>query len=159
MTKPQHVRRFDWDEARGLRDSGMAYTKIAERLGVSAQAIRRVLIPGEYERMDAASSAWLRGGTCERCGGSCTRGHDYCAACLPHVQATTVREHELQCTTCREWKPDDAFAGDKRRVARRGRHRQCSECGTKARAAYRKAHLEKQRAYDREYKRRHRVAA
>ncbi len=34
------ARRFDWDEARQLRASGLSYSAIAKRLGVSSQSVR-----------------------------------------------------------------------------------------------------------------------
>ena len=41
---------------------------------------------------------------------------------------TTVRDAELRCTACQEWKPDDDFPFCRIRVHRRERHYQCRAC-------------------------------
>lgn len=55
--------------------------------------------------------------------------------------APSVRESELRCATCREWKPDEAFSLSRTVTpARRGRHRTCSTCATAVRRDYRNRH-------------------
>jgi hypothetical protein len=104
---------------------------------------------------------WQRSGKCPDCGAQTTRHNAVkdrrCHHCASIAQATTVRDGELRCVTCKEWKPDDQFSSDKRKIARRYRHRQCRACSTKARRDYRHRNREADNAYSREYKARRRA--
>jgi hypothetical protein len=159
--KPQHKPRFDWKKARRLRAEGLSYVAIASRLGVSEAAVYRICKEGARERANARSAAWVRNGICPFCGAQATRagGQSLCRDCDNKRRATSVRETELRCVTCHEWKPDDAFpfnrAGKK---LHRGRHSSCRACLTVLRADYRVRNREKERAYERTYRRRRRLA-
>lgn len=156
--RPQHRPRFDHIRAKALRVRGFSYGRIAAELGVSSAAVRRVCDPQVAARMDAASRRWLQSGVCPSCGGPKTRLDRVtrCRTCAARVRATTVRDHELRCQTCHEWKPDDGFPRSRNNGARRGRHKQCTACQTKARTEWRHRNAERQRAYDRQRKRRNR---
>jgi hypothetical protein len=52
-------------------------------------------------------------------------------------RATSVRDTELECGRCREWKPDDGFQRNRQEKMRRGRHRLCRVCSTITRREYR----------------------
>lgn len=54
---------------------------------------------------------------------------------------------------------DDGFPRNRNNIARRGRHKQCTACQTVARTEWRHRNAERQRAYDRERKRRQKHAA
>lgn len=135
-------RKFDWDEARRLHDEGLTYTAIAAQLGVSKTAVRRVCDDDVYDSMLRNAADWHRGGRCPDCSAPTTRntkGADHrCVACAAKAKATTARDGQLQCTSCRAWKPDDDFPHNRtKRYARRGRHNQCRACLTAAKRAYR----------------------
>jgi hypothetical protein len=64
-----------------------------------------------------------------------------CRVCASLLKADSVRADTLRCVTCRRWLPDSDFPRDRRsRKARRHRHKQCRECNTVARRAYREKH-------------------
>ena len=133
MSRLVYERRFDWDEARRLRGEGMAFTQIAERMGVSPAAIYRVVVPGARERINASAASWVMGGICSACGktGVSRTARDKsrrCVECARKKQATSVREGELLCFGCREWKPDGEFPANRQARARRSRHGFCRGC-------------------------------
>lgn len=151
-----YTRKFDWDEAIRRREAGETYPAIAKAFGVSVAAVRMAVNPAERERMARTSSAWVRGARCPDCGTQTTRnrkGEDNrCTQCATRLRATSVREEELQCTRCQEWKPDEDFPMNRSETPlRRYRHGLCRACSTIARREYRQRHPEAQRAYDREY--------
>jgi hypothetical protein len=124
-------RKFDWDEAARLKRSGLSYAAIGSRLGVSANAIRRAVDP-DYRAKDIASSIrWQASGVCSECGGRATRPYLRCRKCSAVHAATSVRNGEAKCFSCRRWLPLDAF----RRVSRPGRvvAQECRECNTRNR--------------------------
>lgn len=151
-----YQRAFDHDEAIALRESDpetWTYAALAEYFGVSSVAVARVLDPDRRERMAAAALEHARGKR-KPCKGGCgtlvwthMKGRSgYCIPCYGKVRAADdVRETELRCTKCREWKPDDEFARGKTR-GRRGRRTYCRPCDSAARKAYREANPEKERA-------------
>ncbi len=144
--KRVYERKFDWDDARRLHADGVSYAELGRRFGVTARAVRRVC-DEEFRARDAARSAeWMRGGTCPDCGVQTSRtsraDSHRCQACAAMALATSVRETTLRCQTCREWKPDDSFPRHKGKIARRGRHKQCTACVTVARRIYRHSHPE-----------------
>lgn len=135
MSARVYERKFDWDEARRLCAEGLSYDQIGARLGVSGTAVYRVVVPGIRERMNAASVAWTRGGTCPDCGKigvSRTRldKSRRCVDCAHKKMVTSVRDGELLCFGCREWKPDHDFPRNrgKRARVRRDRHNFCRGC-------------------------------
>lgn len=156
--------RFDWDEARSRYASGERVADLATEYGVSLMAIYRVLKPETRERMNRTKDEWQRSGACPDCGAQTTRRpHGYesrCERCAAIARASTVRDAELQCLTCGQWKPDDAFPHHRRRIARRGRHKQCRVCLTVAKRLWRERNPEKARAGNRrDYERKRAKAA
>lgn len=135
---------FDWEEAKRLRAEGVPITWIAQKLGVTDGAIRRIVIPGEMERMAQYSREYAIGqGRCERCGATTNkaaqnRGSRLCKSCADDKRATTVRETELLCVKCRQWKPDEQFHNSVNFIRRRGRRNTCKACANKMREDYRK---------------------
>lgn len=143
------TRKFDWDEARRLYADGVPIRQIAERMNVSWSGVQRVVVPGSMERARASTSAWHEanrqpcvtgcGNTVTYVGARYHKGH--CRRCASLARGTTARDTELQCMTCREWKPDDDFPRDlSQKYARRGRAVQCRVCQTVARQEYRERH-------------------
>lgn len=147
MSARVYERKFAWDEARRLSGEGLSDAQIAAQLGVSATAVYRVVKPGARERINAKSMAWKMGGTCPDCGktGVSRQALDKphrCVECAQKVQATSVRDSELLCFVCREWKPDSEFPYNRnvRGRPRRYRHTLCRGCqaGARRRARHRR---------------------
>lgn len=138
-------RRFDWDEARRLRRTGMSYAEIARRVGVSPHAVKRAC-DAHYRNADALRQSLYQRGTCSECGEPCSwnryrQEKPICRDCSHVKKATSVRPDSLYCASCREWKHDNEFAFSRSASKpRRGRHRQCRACQTEARQAYRERH-------------------
>jgi hypothetical protein len=144
MARVYH-RSFDWDEARRLREADpklWTYKRLAEHFGVSESGIQVAVRPELRERVYASAAAWQRQGTCPDCGARTSRvggvGSLRCIPCSAAARVTTVREAELRCSSCGEWKPDEDFPRSKYHACRRHRRRTCTSCGTAARQAYRK---------------------
>jgi hypothetical protein len=156
-----YTTKFPWSEARKLRAKGWTYTDIAKKFGVSPAAVR--LACDDYARSinRFRNSVYQKDGTCIDCGGPCSHNSKYpanrCNTCAGKLRRTTVREDELKCTTCKEWKPDAEFPMNRTEPARRNHHTSCRPCGNALRTEHRHRNIEKARAYDRErYKRRKR---
>jgi hypothetical protein len=157
-----YQRAFNYDEARARHRAGETCAQLAAEYGVSSTRVWQVINPEGGRRAAEASEAWSRSGKCPDCGGPMRRNgrSQRCRPCYLLLRATTVRPTELQCSTCREWKPDDAFPFNRREsFTRRGRHGQCRTCQTIARRSYRQRHPEASRAYDRAYKAKRREKA
>jgi hypothetical protein len=159
-----YVRKFDYEEARRrYAAGGVTMSELAEEYGVSQARIHQVVTPGGIERTLARSSDWQRSGTCPDCGTPATRTgriQHRCRECSARKQAITVRDEELRCVTCKQWKPDESYPLNRNESPfRRGRHSQCTACGTERRRDYRRRNAEKERAYWREYNRRRKQAA
>lgn len=151
--KPQYARRFDWDEAKRMYEDGAPIAWIAERWGVTAGAVSRVVKPGEYERQAKYTKRYQGTGICPKCGGpmnkiSELRGHS-CIKCANRERRTTVRGDELKCVICKKWYPDDRFYRNKTLAHRRFRASVCKSCSNAARAEYRRTHPESERAASR----------
>jgi hypothetical protein len=135
-----YTRKFDWDEARRLYDGGLSYAAIGVRLGVSHGAVYFALNEAARKRMAARNSQWQREGVCAECGTGCSRNASRkvtrCSVCANKRRATTVRENELSCRCCKEWKPYNAFPMGGNH-ARSGRHHDCRVCLTEAKRAWR----------------------
>jgi hypothetical protein len=155
-----YQRKFDWADAQRRRARGESYSSIARSYGVTPQAVKLACDPEERERAAQRARAFLAIGTahCIDCGAPITRYRKRCIACAHLQLATTVREGELLCVDCKQWKPDEEFPRNAQLKARRGRHRQCRACNTIARREYRHRNPEAERTYAREYKRRRRAA-
>lgn len=137
------VVKFDHDEARRLRAEGMTHSAIAEKLGVSASAVQRVVTPGTIEKRAAYERDWgHQGDRCE-CGNVIHRRTALrtgkCRECAMRDRRTSVRPDELFCFRCEEWKPDDEFPSDRNRPARRGKHNYCRKCQTEMKREYRRS--------------------
>ena len=143
-------RLFDHDEAVRLHEAGLSYAKIGERLGVcesaAFQAVKRATDPVWAERSRSYHRAHQRVAKRTQCAGGCGRlvwkqagRTNLCPSCHGKLVASPrVRDGELQCADCGEWKPDGEFHRKARgAAARRGRTSQCKPCATKARQAYR----------------------
>lgn len=155
------ARTFDYDEARRRHAAGESYASLGREFGVSQQAVTRACDDGVRTRMDRASAEWIRSGRCPDCGRPATR-HGLqkqlrCRTCAAHLKTTSVRDSELQCVVCREWKPDDEFPRSVAEPQRRSRHTNCRACCTVQRREYRQRNPEKERAYQRAYKRKRRA--
>jgi ribosomal protein L37AE/L43A len=141
-----YERKFDWDEARQLYVSGVALKDIAERFGVTYNAVRLAVNDEARKRAREYLANWQRSGVCPDCGTQTTRrattGDTRCIDCASRRRATSVRSTALLCSGCRKWKPDDDFPLNrvKRGKQRRGRHNFCRACSTKARQDYRERH-------------------
>lgn len=153
MSRP---RSFDYDECRALWASGeWMQTELAEKYGVSKQAIRYALYERAREYQLVKQRSYRT--PCVDCATLTYRKR--CRTCAAAAKVTTVRKGELQCTRCRTWKTDDAFPSNRSNQLRRGRHEACRGCQAALKREYRARHREASRAYDREYKRRVRAAA
>lgn len=134
--------KFDWDEARALREEGLTYDAIAERLGVSASGIRRVCNPKALSRARARNIVTShernhsRGRTC-KCGEPISNDAKRCVSCRHDKSATTVRKSTLRCRVCEKWKADAKFPADASRPRRRNRRQTCRECETALKRQYR----------------------
>lgn len=137
------LRRFDWDEARRRHANGESLTSLAAEYGVTATAVWRVMDSERLARGYARNAAWIRAGQCPDCGGPATRHRKdavcRCRACAIKAAATSARDGELQCVTCRRWKPDSSFPHHRGQPGRRYRHSCCRACLTEQRRAYREA--------------------
>lgn len=162
-----YQRAFDHDECRALREADpkrWTYAELGRHFGVSRVAVNRVLDPRLAERM-AANAARVNREKREPCKGDCgtlvwrhgSLSQDrtgYCPACYGQLRtAADVRDTELRCRKCGEWKPDDDFT-PRPRATRRGRRSHCRDCETAARKAHRKANPEATRTADTNRKRR-----
>lgn len=140
--------KFDWDEAKRLYSEDVPLEWIASKFRVTPSAVRRIVVPGAKEQMDAYSKQFAKGRTrCRKCGAptnyfSHNRGWGLCKPCAAEIRRTTIRETELRCSGCKQWLPDDAFykSNDARMAIRRGRRRDCRVCSDKSRERYRQTH-------------------
>lgn len=139
-------RRFDWDEARRLRDTGLSFEAIARQLGVTGTAVLCAVDPEYRARNRAAALAWQFEhkpwrGVCPDCRGVASTGRGQwarCKACYAKIQATSVREDTLRCHRCHGWKPDDAFTPKPTTTKlRRGRDGECRECQAQRKREFR----------------------
>lgn len=134
-----YERKFDWDEARRLHDGGLTYAEIARRLGVSNQSIRYACVPGEYERMLTAKKALQASGVCPDCGTRTTRmagGRSRrCKDCAAKA-AVRMKDGNVWCPTCKQWKPLRAFSPS-RSGGGRPVHNECKSCQAERRREWR----------------------
>lgn len=158
MSRATHrkLRRFDHEEAIRLRTENPALwtiERLAEHFGVSTTGIERVVNPNVRARLQRNSERQIENmrQPCIRCGkpgvwrhqkqrsGLCNR----CAGAL--VASPNVRENELRCTKCEQWKPDADFGQKGGSIARRGRRTWCRACESAARREFRHRHPEQER--------------
>lgn len=161
-----YERAFDHDEARRLHGEGWGYSQLVDHFGVSEAAVRRVCDPAVAERMEAHALAWNREHSRAPCKGGCgtrvwrvgktgrKKRSGYCPRCWAiRRTADAVRDGELLCLKCEQWKPDEDFYRAQR-PTRRGRKSWCKACENAARRAHRKANADQERKTNRDYKRR-----
>lgn len=157
-----YARAFDHDECKRLRALGWSYPKLAAYFAVSEAGVARVCDAKTRERMDAYTAQYLRDKR-EPCKGGCgvlvwthmKNRSGYCPACAAAlIAAPNVRDNELRCTRCGEWKPDeDFYKASGKCLARRGRKTACKSCDNAARRGHRRRTADASRAYDRNRKR------
>lgn len=156
-------RAFSHEEAQALHEAGWSYNALAERYGVSPAGVRRVCDPAVRAKMDEDTQRWCRENRMADCLGGCGRRvwlmnkerSGYCARCVGAIRtADSVRENELRCSKCGEWKPDDDFLCTPNKHHSRREHKStCRACENAARRDYRKRHVDHERAQSRNYKR------
>lgn len=151
-----YKRKFDHDEARFLHSRGASLRDLAEKYGVSQARINQVVNPEVGRRAEERSSAYRW--ACPECGAPTQGKRKRCRPCANKLRATSVRAEELQCFRCQQWKPDESYPSNRQEPVRRGRHGLCRVCQTEVKREYRKRNPEKTRAYEREYRRRKRLA-
>jgi hypothetical protein len=136
-------RTFDWDNAARLREQGLTHAEIATRLGVPKSSVYYALSPETRARNTKRTAEWQRSGKCPNCGKPASRNHStgqhLCRACASARQATSVRDDELRCSRCQQWKPDAEFPSDRnyRYAARRFHHSRCRPCSTETKREWR----------------------
>jgi hypothetical protein len=134
-------RKFDHEQAQIRHAAGETVTALAREYGVSFQAVKRVVDLRTRARMAEQTRRYLMSGVCVDCGKEGVSIHGpRCRACASQLKANSVRADTLRCTTCRRWLPDSDFPRRGANKARRQRHKQCRECNTVARRAYREKH-------------------
>lgn len=143
-------RRYDHDEAYARWLAGETFKEIAASYGVNQNAIRQLAKlrdPEQHEELKRYHRKYQRRQLYKPCVRGCGRmaWHNYgragvCRRCRADEAATSVRDDELRCGECREWKPDEAFPLRTRGVARRGRHSVCRSCQTAVKARSRARH-------------------
>ncbi len=157
-----YCRTVNYQVIRERYAAGETVTEIARDIGFSFAGVKRIVDPAFSAKLYAVSQASLMSGTCPDCGKEGTFKHkgvsSRCRDCASRALATSVREGELRCYRCREWKPDAEFPNSSKNKARRGRHKNCRLCNTTLRREHRHRNPEAAKAYDREYKRRRRAA-
>lgn len=108
-----YPRRFDWDEARKRVNAGESIKEVAQSLGVSPTAIRRVVVQSTYDQMRAYTTEWMKRGTCNKCGATCSRTYlaetHTCRDCAEGAKVKR-RGNALYCPACRKWLPDNDFS-------------------------------------------------
>lgn len=133
-----YTRRFDWGDAKRRYEAGETAKALAADYGVSETAIYNAANPEKYARALAITRQWQRTGVCPECGGRMSRKNaSLCYSCRNRARATSVREHELCCFSCKQWQPDSAFPNNKGEQARRGKHGYCRKCCTLAKRDWR----------------------
>lgn len=134
-----YQRRFDHEEAQRRFAAGERLTSLAREFGVSTAAVRRVVVPGQRERMYRQSRVKQMSGVCVDCGKTgIAKRAKRCMDCSATHRLKTVRPTTLRCSICKEWLEDTAFRkGETCSESRRFRSRTCRECDSRARTEYR----------------------
>lgn len=162
ITKTGRVykRKFDWDEARRLHSLGYSYKQLAKKYDVSCTSIARVCDDHTYHRMRRTQEEWQRSGKCIECGELGRSPYQQrlrngrCRSCATAFATKSVREHELRCYHCQQWKPDEDFPFGNYTFGhylRRRRNGHCRLCCTIIKREWRERHPDRAReAYDRD---------
>jgi hypothetical protein len=142
-------RKIPLPEAQRRYDAGESISALAAEYGVTTGAVWQTVTPkgraSAARLVETVRSKSIGKGRCERCGaptnlhGQIYGGARLCVKCGQDATATSVRESQLRCFGCGEWKPDEDFprSASLAGTRRRGRHRQCRGCNTIARQRYR----------------------
>jgi hypothetical protein len=135
--QPAKPTKYSWARIRKLHELGHPNREIAKRLGCDATTVRRVLSDKAIVRYRRHQQQNPRsnyiGNTCADCGKPITGQEHHthrCQDCFGASCRTTIRDDELRCRRCGEWKPDDGFPMNRYETSRRGRHRACRPCNT-----------------------------
>lgn len=137
---------LDADVVRQLVDEeGLNFTEIAEILGTTARTVGITYNGHDYD-----------GNTCVDCGTSIDAGARRCKPCADVAMVNRDEDGNLWCITCHTWKPEHEFYAATSRPGR-GRKNECRACDNQRRAAYRRAHPEKERAAAERAKTRRRI--
>jgi ribosomal protein S27E len=144
-----YTRKFDRDEALALYEKWGNWAQVARRLGVSYAAMYLAFNEEARKKNEARSKKWQMSGVCPGCGKEGTTKHRhmtthtyvradaYCRKCAGILRRTSIRDGELKCGVCKEFKPDSEFPTNRIEVRRRYKHTSCKSCGNAARKAYR----------------------
>lgn len=179
-------RKFDHDDARRRYAAGEGPTALAREYGVSVNAVRYVVNDNDAANSRKQSAHYYARHTvpCEVCstptldlGITSKRIHNrdgriLCARCRADAKRerllfddngrlVAVRCTSADCANGERWQsPDNFTRGQRHREVRDGGiHGLCRACQTRARRDHRRRNREASLAYDREYRRRKRVAA
>lgn len=158
-------RKLNYTEVRLLYGQLGSYRAVAKELGCAEPSVRRIIDPkvrehqAQYQRNHKPYV-----GTCPDCNGPASNRYpsssqSICRDCRSKRLATSVRPDALRCSCCRLWLPDDSFPTQAGRKQRRGRHGICTPCGNVMKRDWRATNAERERAKDRERKRRLRATS
>jgi hypothetical protein len=139
-----YKRRFDWDEALLLHQAGWTITALAEKYGVTRNAVRLATDPRGRSQQRAYQAERAASGTCGTCGGPCNGNRKImrCVTCAAEAKVRRFKvdergRHVAHCARCDEWKPWGEFATDE--SFRNGLRLRCRVCETTARRLRRHA--------------------
>lgn len=166
-----YIRKFDWEEAKRLYADGWRISALAERYGVSFNAVGRV-VDERYKKTErsARKAYHERHRTqCEICGDSVLArthaakrkvgpyidGRELCIRCRADERTERLRFNDvrvlvavrcsnLDCANGERWQPPSNFTRGHRfrHIREGGIHSQCRACQTRARRKYRATHPE-----------------
>lgn len=146
-----YTRKFDHEEAKRRYEAGESPAALAREYGVTINAVRRVVIPGERARMAAtALEHHRRKGNpsqywdCPDCGARARKGHR-CRACYLIARYEERPQPidavgRVYCYRCRAYRPADEFSFDPRWPKRGFRREVCRACDSARRQDYRERH-------------------
>lgn len=144
MPERIYVRKFDWDEAVRLRESGMTIAGTARRLEVSESAIAYATNPRRRAHARTYGAYYQRLGKCSDCGGECSYNPSQpvlrCRACRFKYDRF-VFDGKAYCPVCARWKKLDDFTADRKRKYR-GVRSMCRSCETAKRRELRRRNRE-----------------
>ena len=135
-----YQRKFDWDQAKRMRDSGMTIADIAAALGVSYGGVRRVVDPHYRAMLDVSAAEYQRThwrrkrmDQC-KCGAEKTKSANMCAAChRDKFDVDVGPSGTLRCHLCDRFLPTEVFPTDNRKPLRGFRRTICRSCDSRRR--------------------------